>query len=176
MFHLIRKYSNRKLYDTFQRKFITLDELLSLLIHQEDIRIEDSDTRVDITDLEVSKAIMRYINEGNDIPDTLLNLLNMINESKGKRKSGERASSFALNVRVANNTDIERLGESNGDVLSYVPAEIRLLNKSVEYLSGAIRILNSETPFNSTLHHELYVVYKEFDRKLSNLKKKYRLS
>jgi hypothetical protein len=173
---LIRKYSNRKLYDTFQRKFITLDELLTLLIDQEDIRIEDSDTRIDITDLEVSKAIMRYINEGNDIPATLLNLLNMINESKGKKKTSNRTASFALNVRAANNTDIERLAESNGDVLSYVPAEIRLLNKSVEYLNGAIRILNSETPFNSTLHHELYVVYKEFDRKLSNLKKKYRLS
>ncbi len=172
MFHLIRKYSNRKLYDTNLKRFVNLEELIELLIRHEDIRIEDSDTKVDITDLEVSKAIMRFINEGNDIPETLLSLLNSINEAKSRKKG----PGYSINTRHMKASDIERLDESNGDVLSYVPAEIRLLNKSVEYLNGALRILSSESPFNSTLHHELYVLYKEFDRKLANLKKKYRLT
>lgn len=172
MFHLIRKYSNRKLYDTFQKKFITLDELITLLLEHADIRIEDSDTKIDITDLEVSKAIIRFINDGNDLPDSLRHLLTIIDDAKDKKKPSR---GYSLSAREET-SEIDKLDDSSRDVLSYVPAEIRLLNKSMDYLRGAINILGSETPFNTPLHHELYVLYKEFDRKLTALKRKFRIN
>lgn len=136
-----------------------------MLIKREEIRVEDSDSHVDITDLEISKAIMRYINNGNDIPESLMDLLNKIKHRKLKKKVKEKSES-----------GIGGFFDNDDEVFSYIPAEIRLLNKSLEYLHGAQTILKAETPFNSQLHDELYVLYKEFDRKLTHLKKKYRIS
>jgi polyhydroxyalkanoate synthesis regulator protein len=183
VFHLIKKYSNRKLYDTCDKRFITLDDLLEMILKKEEIRIEDSDTRVDITSLEVTKALMRYINNANSMPDSVAEILQGLCAQEEKKSAGSILKSL-LNkfqetpskLKAGNNRDIDSLINSNDEILSYVPAEIRLLNKSVEYLQGAMAILKSETPFNGRLHDELYVLYKEFDRKLSIIKKKYRIS
>lgn len=172
MFHLIKKYSNRKLYDTFLKRFITLDELITMLMKKEELRIEDSDSHVDITDLEISKAIMRYINEGNDLPDALSELFHKISENKLPKRSSRKIS---IKKKKSVSQNLEEL-EGEEEVMSYVPAEIRLLNKSLQYLQGAISILKNETPFNSQLHDELYVNFTEFERKLNILKKKHRIS
>lgn len=169
MFHLIKKYSNRKLYDTFHKRFITLDELITMLLKKEELRIEDSDSHVDITELEISKAIMRYINDGHDLPDVLSEMFNKIDGSKTGKKIPRK-------INLKKKTSVPDLSDVEEEVLSYVPAEIRLLNKSLQYLQGAISILKSETPYNSQLHDDLYVNFTEFERKLTILKKKHRIS
>jgi hypothetical protein len=154
------------MYDTCGKKFIKLEELIEFILNHEELRIVDSDTNIDITGLEVSKAIVRYMNDGNPVPESLTVLLREISERRGGQSpaSKEKFSKY------------ESSGESENEVLSYVPAEIRLLNKSMEYLHGAIHILKDETPYNAKLHDELYVTFKEFDRKLTELKKRYRIS
>ncbi|OHD54504.1 MAG: hypothetical protein A2Y33_04885 [Spirochaetes bacterium GWF1_51_8] len=164
MFHLIKKYSNRKMYDTCLKKFIRLEELIGFILGHDEIRIVDSDTNIDLTGLEVSKAIVRYMNDGNPVPESLTILLREISE----RKAGAQP--------LMKEKHKPSLGDADDEVLSYVPAEIRLLNKSIEYLHGAIHILKDENPYNAKLHDELYVTFKEFDRKLAELKKKYRIS
>ena len=168
-FHLIKKYSNRKMYDSYLKKFIKLEELIQFILNKEQLQIVDSDTNIDITPMETSKAIIRYINE-NNLDTTFMNeLIRQVNRREVKSAPPPAKKE---NVRDA----IDELIQPNDEILSYIPAEIRLLNKSLEYLQGAIEILKSELPFNAKMHEELYVLYREFERKLIALKKKYRIS
>jgi len=55
---IIKRYPNRKLYDTSAKKYITLGEI-SLLIHQgEDIQVIDNQSGEDITALTLSQIIL----------------------------------------------------------------------------------------------------------------------
>ena len=47
--HIIKKYPNRRLYDTEQSKYITLTQLRHLIIQGEAIKVIDSTTEEDIT-------------------------------------------------------------------------------------------------------------------------------
>ena len=46
---LIKKYPNRRLYDTVQSKYITLAELKGLVVRGETIKVVDSNTDEDLT-------------------------------------------------------------------------------------------------------------------------------
>ncbi len=153
MFHLIRKYANRKLYDTLQKRFIRMEELVELVINREEVRVEDSDSHIDLTPLTVSKALLKYMQAGNEIPKALHSFL--------KRKKPERHRQ-----NIDDETEIE-------DNLSYVPAEIRLLTKALDYLHAVTDILEEEPPYNKKLHDELYYSCVEFEKKLDVLRKKH---
>jgi polyhydroxyalkanoate synthesis repressor PhaR len=45
----IKRYSNRKLYDTRESRYVTLDELARMVRAGDDIRVLDNATRQDLT-------------------------------------------------------------------------------------------------------------------------------
>jgi polyhydroxyalkanoate synthesis repressor PhaR len=47
--HVIRKYSNRRLYDPEQSQHVTLDQVRELIVSGEKVRVEDAKTGEDIT-------------------------------------------------------------------------------------------------------------------------------
>lgn len=46
---IIRKYPNRRLYDTHASRYVTLDEILQLVRNHTPFQVEDSRTKKDIT-------------------------------------------------------------------------------------------------------------------------------
>nr|WP_299243179.1 polyhydroxyalkanoate synthesis repressor PhaR [uncultured Halomonas sp.] len=46
---VIRKYANRRLYDTQQSRYVTLEDLRGLILEEEPFRVEDAKTREDLT-------------------------------------------------------------------------------------------------------------------------------
>ena len=56
--HLIKKYANRKLYDTRTSKYVTLDDLADLVRAGNDIRVVDRDTGGDITQVVLSQIVL----------------------------------------------------------------------------------------------------------------------
>lgn len=46
---VIRKYANRRLYDTSKSHYVTLEDIRQLVIEKEDFRVEDSKTGDDLT-------------------------------------------------------------------------------------------------------------------------------
>ncbi len=46
---VIRKYANRRLYDTQQSRYVTLEDLRCLIIEEEPFRVEDAKSREDLT-------------------------------------------------------------------------------------------------------------------------------
>ncbi|OQY43175.1 MAG: hypothetical protein B6240_13105 [Desulfobacteraceae bacterium 4572_87] len=57
--HKIKRYSNRKLYNTKTKKYITLDKIAQLLKAGEEISVMDNDTGEDITAATVSQILAR---------------------------------------------------------------------------------------------------------------------
>jgi polyhydroxyalkanoate synthesis repressor PhaR len=56
--HLIKKYANRKLYDTRTSHYVTLDEIAQLVRDGHDIRVVDRDTGNDITQVILSQIVL----------------------------------------------------------------------------------------------------------------------
>jgi polyhydroxyalkanoate synthesis repressor PhaR len=59
MMHKIKKYANRKLYDTTDKKYISLDHLAELIKAGEEVTIVDNRTGEDITSSIVSQLLAR---------------------------------------------------------------------------------------------------------------------
>ena len=56
--HLIKKYANRKLYDTRTSRYVTLDEIATLVREGHDIRVVDRDTGSDLTQVILSQIVL----------------------------------------------------------------------------------------------------------------------
>jgi len=56
--HVIKKYANRKLYDTQNSRYITLDGISRLVREGHDIQVVERDTGRDLTSLILSQIVM----------------------------------------------------------------------------------------------------------------------
>ncbi len=56
--HLIKKYANRKLYNTRTSRYVTLDDLAQLVRDGHDIRVIDRDTGSDLTQVVLSQIVL----------------------------------------------------------------------------------------------------------------------
>ena len=56
--HLIKKYANRKLYDTRASRYVTLDDIAELVRDGHDIRVVDRDTGSDLTQVILSQIVL----------------------------------------------------------------------------------------------------------------------
>lgn len=56
--HVIKKYSNRKLYDTYTRRYVTLDVIADLLRDGYEVRVVDRNTGEDITAVTLSQIFL----------------------------------------------------------------------------------------------------------------------
>jgi BMFP domain-containing protein YqiC len=64
--HLIKKYANRKLYDTQTSRYITLEGISRLVREGRDIRVVDRDTGRDLTPLILSQIVVSEEKLGED--------------------------------------------------------------------------------------------------------------
>ena len=55
---IIKKYSNRRLYDTTQSRYITLDELKKMVVAQIGFRVREAKTNEDITRATLMQALL----------------------------------------------------------------------------------------------------------------------
>ena len=56
--HLIKKYANRKLYDTRTSRYITLDEIAELVRRGHEIKVVDRDNGADLTQVTLSQVVL----------------------------------------------------------------------------------------------------------------------
>lgn len=55
---IIKRYSNRKLYDTVHSRYVTLAELGELIRQGESIKVVDNDTKADLTEVTMTQILM----------------------------------------------------------------------------------------------------------------------
>lgn len=63
MARVIKRYANRKLYDTVERRYVTLEELAALVRGGEELQVIENSTGADITGVILSKAISEVLSE-----------------------------------------------------------------------------------------------------------------
>jgi polyhydroxyalkanoate synthesis repressor PhaR len=62
--HLIKKYANRKLYDTRTSRYVTLDGIAQLVRDGHDIRVVDRDSGHDLTQVILSQIVLTEEKKG----------------------------------------------------------------------------------------------------------------
>lgn len=82
---IIKKYSNRRLYDTTQSRYITLDELAELIRAGHDIRVVDAKTEEDLTQSVLAQIILDSRGAANLLtPQLMMQLIRMEDDALGE--------------------------------------------------------------------------------------------
>ncbi len=71
----IKKYSNRRLYDTADSRYITLDELADIVRDGSDVRVVDASSGEDLTQQTLTQIIIESRNAARLLPVSLLTQL-----------------------------------------------------------------------------------------------------
>jgi polyhydroxyalkanoate synthesis repressor PhaR len=73
MARVIKKYANRKLYDTSAKKYLRLTDIAKLVERGETVQVIDNDTKQDITSVVLSSIILESTKKDTSrLPDTML--------------------------------------------------------------------------------------------------------
>ena len=65
--NIIKKYSNRRLYDTNTKKYITQEDVVQLIKEQKDFKVIDADSEKDITSTVLTQIILDKENSGTNL-------------------------------------------------------------------------------------------------------------
>ncbi len=69
---VIRKYANRRLYDTGRSRYVNLDEIATMIRAGEDVRVEDVDTGADLTREILLQIVLDVLKGGEFFPVGML--------------------------------------------------------------------------------------------------------
>jgi polyhydroxyalkanoate synthesis repressor PhaR len=158
--HLIKKYANRKLYDTQTSKYITLEGIAELVRDGHEIHVVDRDTGQDLTQVILSQIVLsaekrgpaRLVDAGADaihdrgqaLLDYVRKTLNMPGDivSQVERRRGDleamvdEAIERALRrLRIPSRHDIDRMNER----IDKLTAELKKQNGSLGPKTGSRR-------------------------------------
>src|ERR1700744_4489330 len=81
---VVKKYGNRRLYDTRESRYINLDELLDL-VNAEEVRVVDASSGEDLTERTLTQALLAGEGQDSLVPSELLRAL--LRYRKGPRRS-----------------------------------------------------------------------------------------
>ena len=81
---VIKRYANRKLYDTRDSRYVTLQQIAEYVRSGEDVQIIDNTTKEDLTNVTLAQIIYEEEKKGEPEPSSLRNLRTLI------QNSGER--------------------------------------------------------------------------------------
>jgi len=73
---LIKRYPNRKLYDTQAKRYVTLDDIAAMVRAEKEVRVMDNDTGEDVTSLTLTQIILEQEKKSSGyLPSALLTSL-----------------------------------------------------------------------------------------------------
>lgn len=107
--HLIKKYANRKLYDTTDKRYLTMDQLSELIKDGAEVAIVDNETGRDLTASIVMQLLARE--KDDDVADTVPPgfLMQMLRKGRGTLFGyGKKYVSLWQNAFLMSKDEIER--------------------------------------------------------------------
>ncbi len=106
---VIKRYTNRKLYDTVESRYVTLDEIAEMIKQGLEVRIIDNRTKEDLTSVTLAQIIFEEEKKKNRMPLSLLREI--------IRRPGESISGFIQKEVTPRVTSIREGAESRLDRL-----------------------------------------------------------
>ena len=82
---LIKRYANRKLYDTSESRYVKLEEIADMVDRGEEVKIIDNETKEDITRISLAQILVRRGRKGS-LGDSMTSLRDLV------VKTGEQIS------------------------------------------------------------------------------------
>ena len=147
---LIKRYANRKLYNTQASRYITLKGIAELLEQGEDVRVIDNESGEDITSITLSQILVDTERSNRSVPGNLISGLfqrggDVLYEalSRGVDDASERLDDFQrtmrrlLRVRPVDEQASVESGDTSGrrDWIAFTPSDVdRLIQRAVERL------------------------------------------
>lgn len=99
---VVKRYANRKLYDTERSRYVTLDEIGEMIRAGTDVRIIDNNTKEDLTSVTLAQILVEKEKRKGLVPlDTMRELI---------QSSGESLHQLAGQLRDASGKVGERVG------------------------------------------------------------------
>jgi len=134
--HIIKKYANRKLYDTRTSRYITLEGIAELVRSGHEIKVVDRDNGNDLTQLTLSQlvlshekhgpgrlvdaggevihdrgqALLDYVRKTLNVPSDLKTQMERRREDLEER-ADEAMAGALRRLRIPSHTDIDRINE-----------------------------------------------------------------
>jgi polyhydroxyalkanoate synthesis repressor PhaR len=104
---VIKRYPNRKLYNTDSRQYITLEELADLIRSGDEIRVIDNATGADLTALTLTQVLFEQVKkQAGFLPRTLLS--GLIQAGGEQISSLQRTLASSLGLWRLTNEEIQR--------------------------------------------------------------------
>ncbi len=122
---VIKRYANRKLYDTSESRYIKLDEVADMVDAGIDLRIIDNTTKEDITRITMAQIIVERSRKGT-LGDSMASLKGLIRDTGEQltRKISEPVTSLRSSVEESVTkiikTGEERASETRDQVNSWI--------------------------------------------------------
>jgi polyhydroxyalkanoate synthesis repressor PhaR len=160
--HLIKKYANRKLYDTRTSRYITLEGISRLVRDGHDIEVVDRDSGRDLTPLVLSQIVMGEEKRGDDNGSEVLQdrgqaLLEYVRRTLSapaalvSSEMGRRRSEFEDLVETAVARALEKLSIPSHRDIDALSARLDELERRIERAQGVRPVLKpAATPRRRT--------------------------
>jgi polyhydroxyalkanoate synthesis repressor PhaR len=127
---LVKRYANRKLYNTQTSRYITLKGIADLLEQDEEVRVIDNETGEDITSITLSQILVDTERANRAVPGSLLSGLLQRGEHlygafrRGMDEAGEGLEGIQRNVRRLLRREGEGEEGERGDWIAFTPPDL----------------------------------------------------
>jgi len=144
---VIKRYNNRKLYDTKTRNYITLEVVAQLVAAGEEIKVVDNDTEEDLTTVILSQLLLEREREQRFLPSGMLSQLLRAGGQTGRRISSTLTRPFNLPIAQLLEHEIERSFKFWLDLAQEREEEVlKLLERLIEQRRRSRHIPDDKPP------------------------------
>lgn len=166
---VIKRYQNRKLYDTSSSRYVTLDDIANLIRQGEDVQIIDNQSRDDLTSVTLTQIIFEQEKKKKSLLP-LSTLRNII------QSGGEKIVDF---VQSSIESGVSSISHARDEAEKYIEKIIKKGDLSIEEGRNLIREFIDEklkTALDAvavlpSLHSEIRGLRKKIDQLENKLKK-----
>lgn len=146
---LIKRYANRKLYDTRDSRYVTLDRIAELVRNGEEVKVLDNRSQKDLTKVTLAQIIYEEQKSGNATMWSVQSLRGFIQEGREKLVSSlkegpvgklvGRAEELGQEVYSAADDRVRGVLESAASHVKQLQGEILRLQARIEELETKLR-------------------------------------
>ena len=146
---VIKRYANRKLYDTHDSKYVTLDRIAELVRNGEEVKVLDNKSQKDLTKVTLAQIIYEEQKSGNATAWSVQTLRDFIQEGREKLvtsiKEGPvgklvgRAEELGHEVYTAADDRVRGVLESAAAHVKQLQGEVLRLQARIEELEAKLR-------------------------------------
>ncbi|MEM8605578.1 MAG: polyhydroxyalkanoate synthesis regulator DNA-binding domain-containing protein [Myxococcota bacterium] len=153
---VIKRYANRKLYDTRDSRYVTLDRIAELVRNGEDVKVLDNRSKKDLTKVTLAQIIYEEQKSGQATAWSVGSLRDFIQEGRERflttLKEGPvgklvgRAEELGAEVRGAADDRVRALLDGAAAHVKQLQGEVARLQARIEELEAKIRQTAEKSP------------------------------